>query len=170
MTQTQRNCLPKLPYLALVSFFCGGTLLAAGSDFTIDFTAAAPATYNHTTGGGAYNDRTIGEDVADLLGGNDFACGDIVRYFANIAVGGDGSGGLQTVELDFEFDAATSGQPGAALSEIVGVSVNYGCVENGAGAGPCSPAQGGLDAGISDGGGSVATLVSESQGATTSSN
>jgi hypothetical protein len=33
--------------------------LADGGDFALDFTAAAPLTYNHATGGGAYNDRTV---------------------------------------------------------------------------------------------------------------
>jgi hypothetical protein len=61
----------------------------------------------------------------------------------------------QTIELDFSFLANTTGQSGAALSEIVNVEVNYGTVENG-------DAPDGTDAGISnDDGGSTATLIYE---------
>jgi hypothetical protein len=44
-------------------------------------TAAAPYTYNHQTGGGAYNDGTIGkdEDRVNSLEGGDFRCN--VCYF-----------------------------------------------------------------------------------------
>jgi hypothetical protein len=39
-----------------------------------DLTAAAPFTYNHDTGGGAYNDKTIGDfnDVTEQLEGGTF--------------------------------------------------------------------------------------------------
>ena len=33
-----------------------GPALASGGDFSLDFAAAAPQTYNHATGGGAFND------------------------------------------------------------------------------------------------------------------
>ena len=33
---------------------------ANGGDFKLDFIAAAPFTYDHATGGGAFDDRTIG--------------------------------------------------------------------------------------------------------------
>ena len=40
---------------------------AAGGDFSLDFTAAAPLTYNHATGGGLYNLRAVGnnKDIAN---------------------------------------------------------------------------------------------------------
>ena len=33
--------------------------LADGGDFQLDFTAAAPLDYDHTTGGGAYDQRAV---------------------------------------------------------------------------------------------------------------
>ena len=59
--------------------------LQPGGDFSnTDFVAAAPYTYDHSTGGGAYDDRTIGDynDVVEQLEGGQFACGDIVTYLA----------------------------------------------------------------------------------------
>ena len=49
---------------------------ADGGDFSLDFTAAAPLTYDHTTGGGAYNERDVGrdKDIVESLEGGDFAC------------------------------------------------------------------------------------------------
>ena len=45
-----------------------------GGDFSTDFTAAAPLTYDHTTGGGAYNERDVGrdKDIVESLEGGDF--------------------------------------------------------------------------------------------------
>jgi hypothetical protein len=39
-------------------------------------------TYDHTTGGGAFNDRTIGrdDDVVESLQGGDFKTGDLVTF------------------------------------------------------------------------------------------
>ena len=36
---------------------------ADGGDFSLDFIAAGPYTYDHSTGGGAYNDRTIDKNI-----------------------------------------------------------------------------------------------------------
>ena len=46
---------------------------AGGRDFAVDFIAAAPLSYDHGTGGGAYNDRSIGrdKDVVESLEGGD---------------------------------------------------------------------------------------------------
>ncbi len=33
---------------------------AGGGDFSLDFVASAPQTYDHATGGGAFDDRTVG--------------------------------------------------------------------------------------------------------------
>src|SRR5688572_2507994 len=69
-----------------------------GGDFSLDFIAAAPFTYHHSTGGGAYDDRTIGKenDVVESLEGGDFAAGDIVTYFVAITVDA-GATGVQTI-------------------------------------------------------------------------
>ncbi|MBW7882604.1 MAG: tandem-95 repeat protein [Caldilineaceae bacterium] len=141
--------------------------LAAGGDFAnTDFAAAAPFTYNHATGGGAYNDRTVGDfgDVTEQLEGGEFTCGDTVTYLAQIEVAANPVDANQTIELDFRFLADSTGQSGAALSDITYVGINYGQVENGDDGTGTNPGAGnfGLDSGIMDDGGSTATLVAES--------
>ena len=128
---------------------------AAGGDFSLDFTAAAPLTYNHLFGGGAYDDRTVGrdKDIVESLEGGDFTCGDIVTYLTQIVVN-PGAIGSQVIEIDYEFTAYSTGQQGVALGDIVNVAVNYGAVSGGDG-------PGGTDSGIADDGSSVATLTSE---------
>jgi hypothetical protein len=143
------------------------TVFAAGGDFAnTDFAAAAPYTYNHATGGGAYNDRTVGDydDITEQLEGGEFACGDYVSYLAYVQVEANPVDANQTIELDFRFLADSTGQSGAALSEITYVGINYGLVENGDNGTGTNPGAGnfGLDSGISDDGGSVATLLSQS--------
>jgi hypothetical protein len=141
--------------------------LLSGGDFSLDFVAAAPFTYDHATGGGAFDDRTIGKnlDVVESLEGGDFTCGDIVTYLVAINVD-DGAVGAQTIELDFEFLADATGQSGVGHDDIVGVKVNYGAVTkvdvdgdgvlDTIGDGP-----GNTDSGNIDDSGSVATLTSE---------
>ena len=100
----------------------------AGGDFNIDFVASAPYTYNHEIGGGAFDDRTIGvnNDVVESLEGGDFKCGDIVTYLAQVVVEDSPADNVpQTIKLDFSFLANTTGQSGAAHSEVVDVFVNY---------------------------------------------
>jgi len=134
-----------------------GRRLFDGGDFSLDFIAAAPFTYDHSTGGGAYDDRTIGkdEDVVESLEGGDFAAGDFVTYFVAITVDA-GATGVQTIELDLEFLANTTGQEGVGHEDIIGAFINYGPIAGGEGEGA-----GGTDAGNIDDGNSVATLVSE---------
>ncbi|MCV2891048.1 DUF11 domain-containing protein, partial [Ruegeria sp. XHP0148] len=133
------------------------TFWDSGGDFSIDFVAAAPESYNHLTGGGAYDDRTIGvdSDVVESLEGGDFACGDIVTYFAYITVADTPDDENQTIELDFSFLMDTTGQSGLAIGDIVSVSINYGAIED------LIAGEDAIDNGINDDGGSVATLVSE---------
>ncbi|MER2996236.1 T9SS type A sorting domain-containing protein [Pontibacter populi] len=142
--------------------------IVVGGDFSIDFVAAAPYTYDHSTGGGAFDDRTIGKenDVVESLEGGDFTCGDQVTYLTEIVVADDAIGS-QTIELDYSFLADATGQTGVALGDITYVGVNYGVIDDGAGDGP-----GGTDSGIDDdydpnlgapgnGNGSIATLSNE---------
>jgi uncharacterized repeat protein (TIGR01451 family) len=134
---------------------------AASGDFSIDFTAAAPQSYNHLTGGGAFDDGTIGvdKDVVESLEGGDFSCGDIVTFFA--VVKADGTLGTplsddpQTIEMNLSFTADTTGQSGAAFGDIVDVRVNYGTIED------LISGENTIDEGNIDDGGSVATLTSE---------
>jgi len=134
---------------ALMAGLCQGAL-AAGGDFSLDFTAAAPLTYSHATGGGAYNDRTVGrdQDIVESLEGGDFTCGDTVTFLTQIRVGA-GAPGAQTIRLRLTFTASDTGQQGVALVDnINGVSAAIN--------------SGGIDSGTVDDGGSAATVVDES--------
>src|ERR687892_1692457 len=87
---------------------------ADGGDFSLDFVAAGPFTYDHDTGvGGEFADRTISktDGVVESLEGGDFECGDKVVYFTEITVDA-GASGEQDIELDYEFLAEPTGQPG----------------------------------------------------------
>jgi len=98
--------------------------MADGGDFQLDFTAAAPLTYNHTTGGGAYDQRAVGrdKDIVESLEGGDFACGDTVTYLTQIRVDA-GAAGSQSITMLFEFTAHATGQQGIALRDnIAGTS------------------------------------------------
>ncbi len=101
--------------------------IVVGGDFSLDFVASAPLTYNHQTGGGFYDDRTIGrdKDVVESLEGGDFSCGDYVTYLTKITVSATAIGS-QTIELDYSFLAAATGQPGVALGAIRTAQVNIG--------------------------------------------
>ncbi|NDK57347.1 Ig-like domain-containing protein, partial [Pontibacter fetidus] len=128
-----------------------------GGDFSLDFVASSPNTYDHSTGGGAFDTRDVGQDTGDdiveSLEGGDFTCGDIVTFLTQIVVDKDAVGS-QTIDLDYEFLADATGQSGVALADIVNVQINYGAVSGGDGVGS-------TDSGIKDDGGSVATLSNE---------
>ena len=141
------------------------TALATAADFkNTDFAAAAPFTYNHETGGGAYNDGTVGEfnDTTEQLQGAQFSCGDTVTYFANIEMEAATDEINQSARLSFNFLANSTGQAGAAHSEVTGVSINYGSVENGDDGTGTNPGAGffGLDSGINDDGNSTVSIIS----------
>ena len=73
----RRTVLCFLAVLLLSAQAASGT----GADFAaIDLTAAAPYTYGRSTGGGAYNDGTVGDyyDIANSLQGAQFECGQII--------------------------------------------------------------------------------------------
>ncbi|MEA1908882.1 MAG: internalin, partial [Euryarchaeota archaeon] len=135
-------------------------VLAASGDFSIEFVTAAPQSYNHLTGGGAYDDSTIGvdADIVKSLVGGDFSCGDIVTFFATVTVGDTTQADTdapQTIELNVSFLAVTTGQSGVALGDIVLVQVNYGTIED------LIAGENSVDDGIDDDGGSTATLTYE---------
>ncbi len=134
--------------------------LADGGDYSLDFTAAAPLTYDHNVGGGAFNDRTVGRsaDIVESLEGGDFTCGEIISYLTQITVDdlsvGQNPHSTETIEIEYTLGAeATNGAPVGHI-DVVAAAVNYGAVVNGAGAG-------GTDSGIDDDLGSTATIVSE---------
>jgi hypothetical protein len=133
---------------------------AASGDFSIDFVAAAPQSYNHLEGGGAFDNRTIGvdKDVVESLEGGNFSCGDIVTYFAEVTVDDIQTAATdapQTIEMDFSFLADSTGQSGVAIGDIVLVRVNYGTIED------LIADENSVDDGINDDGGSTATLTNE---------
>lgn len=118
--------------------------MAARGDFKLDFVAAAPTSYNHSTGGGAYNGRTINDDVVRSLEGANFACNDTVTFLTRIAVANHVVG-AQELTLGYEFTAHATGQQGVALVDnINGVSASI----NGST----------IDSGTVDDGGSTATV------------
>ncbi|GAA4295300.1 T9SS type A sorting domain-containing protein [Nibribacter koreensis] len=126
-----------------------------GGDFSLDFVASAPTTYDHSTGGGAYDDRTIGVDVVESLEGGDFACNDIVTFLTKVTVDGSPTDPMQSISLDYSFLADATGQSGVALGDITYVGLNTGTVSSGDG-------PGGTDGGMSANNNSSATLTSES--------
>jgi hypothetical protein len=135
--------------VALTSqLFVAETAFAAGGDFSLDHTAAAPLTYDHSTGGGTYDAREVGrnKDIVESLEGGDFACGDTVTFLTQIVVDA-GAVGAQNIRLRYEFTAHATGQQGIAL------------VDNVAGSSAMMNYVG--DTGISDDGGSTATVFSE---------
>jgi hypothetical protein len=156
-----------------VQLTAGQNLFAQGADVSLDFAAAAPLTYNHQTGGGAYNDGSVGrdKDIVGSLEGGDFKCGDIVTFFVQVRVN---SGAFQTITMNFVFDADTTGQSGAAHIDVLQVATNCNdqCVENGAGcptpscsppANPCGRGRGffGNDTGCVQEGPYSATITSK---------
>jgi hypothetical protein len=90
---------------------------AVGGDFSINFAAAHPATYDHATGGGSWY-----EGFVTSLQGGSFQDGDIVSWLALITVRSSAVG-KQTIQLDFSFAAVNTGHPGAKLKEVVGVQI-----------------------------------------------
>jgi hypothetical protein len=98
----------------------------SGGDFSIDFAAAAPQIYDHDTGGGAFEDKTINVDAVESLQGGDFAVGEIVSYYFNVNVKPDAVDRFpQTIEIDVSFLVNTTGATGVSHRDIVGVSANY---------------------------------------------
>ncbi|PWU22964.1 MAG: hypothetical protein C5B48_09450, partial [Candidatus Rokuibacteriota bacterium] len=141
--------LTALAIAAAVALGLTKASFAAPGDFSIDFAAATPSTYNHATGGGAYNDGA-NTSVVESLEGGDFKCGETVTYLPQIRVAANAETGPQTIHLSFSFDADSTGQSGIALNPVVSGTpkINTGVVSNGAG-------PGGTDAGLVDNGGNA---------------
>jgi hypothetical protein len=139
---------PALAVALTSQLFVAQSAIAAGGDFSLDFTAAAPLTYDHLTGGGTYDARQVGrnKDIVESLEGGDFACGDTVTFLTQIVVDA-GAIGSQTIRLRFEFTAYATGQQGIAL------------VDNGPGLDAFMNYVG--DTGIADDSGSSATASDE---------
>jgi len=126
---------------------------AGAVDYTIEWIAAAPSSYDHATGGGAFDDRTLRVDVVNALVGSDFTCGDIVTYFAYVAIAEPAT--AETLEFTVAFQGNTRSSPGAGFVDIVNVAVNYGEISD------LVAGENQVDDAIDDDGGSTATLIDE---------
>src|SRR5437867_8427144 len=115
MTIRRAIVLPTITLVIMTALFAmAAPAHADGGDFSLDFIAAGPFTYNHATGvGGEYADRTISktDGVMESLEGGDFSCGDKVVYFTAITVDPAASG-EQDISLDYSFLAEPPGHPG----------------------------------------------------------
>jgi len=110
----------------------GPTAAAAGTsgaNIDVDFIAAGPFTYNHTTADGTgnlprYGDRHISKTtgVVESLEGGDFKCGDLVVFFAKLDVAG--GSGSRDVTMNLAFTKEPTGQPGAGFDNIISATLN----------------------------------------------
>ncbi|MEY3345927.1 MAG: hypothetical protein RLZZ581_721 [Actinomycetota bacterium] len=127
-----KNKFPKLLFISSIFALIASAILvvpakAQISGVSIDFAGAQPTTYNHLTGGGAWNGGTPNVDIARSLEGEDFACKDVVSYLTNISVPNTSDVqalGSMTFQLQYSFDLDTTGQSGVALSAPLSASVN----------------------------------------------
>ena len=129
-----------------LSIFVSPSANAQIRGLTVDFAAAEPTSYNHLVGGGQWNSGDINTHISRSLAGDNFNCGDIVSYLSKYAT--DASTSITSIEpftisSQFSFDLDTTGQSGAILGDVVGVTID-----------PTDPAQVGDK-------NSVATLMSE---------
>ncbi len=129
-----KRAAPKKSQLKTASAGRGAGILSHGGlhggDIDLDFVAAGPFTYDHSTGLGGrpefgYDNRSISKTagVVESLEGGDFACGDLVTFFVQIVVADDADGS-GTVELDMSFGAETTGQPGLGFDSVVSYGIN----------------------------------------------
>jgi hypothetical protein len=105
---------------------------ADGGDFSLDLVAAAPDSYIHQGAGEGneisasslqYDSRSVGEAIVESLEVGDFSCGDIIVFFTEVTVD-SGATGTQSVDINYDFDAEPTGQPGAGYSDIVAVGIS----------------------------------------------
>ena len=101
-----------------------------GGDVSLDYVAAGPFTYDHSTGVGTppkfgYDQRTISKSngVVESLEAGDFECGDYVTFFTQVSIDPDAAGS-GTVELDYSFGTETTGQPGLGFVDIISADMN----------------------------------------------
>jgi hypothetical protein len=83
-------------------------LAASGGDISIDYAAAAPFTYDHTTGAGGQYNQGGANDIVESLEGGDFNCGDIVVFFDAITVSGSASAGASTIQVVNSYNRFTT--------------------------------------------------------------
>lgn len=129
-----------------------------GEYIEIDFTAAAPKSYSHLVGGGAYDTGKSNVDTVQQLEGKDFVCGDIVSFMTKIKMNdGEAAGyGATTLRLRYSWDmAATGSSTGVAFADLIHAQINYGTIDD-----LLEPTST-IDDAIIDDGNSTATIHSE---------
>ncbi len=133
MRNTYRKLTSVLGAFALTLSTMSLTLIIAPSanaqirGLTVDFAAAEPTSYNHLIGGGQWSAGNINTHIARSLAGDNFSCGDIVSYLSRYET--DDSVSISEIEpftitSQFSFDLDTTGQSGAILGDVVGVSID----------------------------------------------
>ena len=116
----------------------------AASISNVSFRAPVHTTYNHITGGGAWNDGSTTYVKGELLG-TDFKCGDVTTYLAQIVTPSSNPAPV-TAEFKFDFLGDSTGTSGVALQPLLDadhLKVNSGVIAQSAGLG-----SGGTDGGF----------------------
>ncbi|HEX2030099.1 MAG TPA: hypothetical protein VHL78_01670, partial [Actinomycetota bacterium] len=90
-----------------------------GGDVSIDFEAAHPTSYDHTTGEGG---GTHAGSVESLEGG-DFQCGDHVIFLTHVAID-SGASGTGTIEIDHSFATKTTSGGLIGFVDVLEVEIN----------------------------------------------
>ena len=109
-----------------------GTLLvspaqAAQKGISLDFAASYYRSYDHSIGGGAWDDKTINTDIENSLEGSEFVCGDYVSFLTKIAledIQDLRDLGKMTLELNYEFDGDSTGTSGVGYTEFGEIGIN----------------------------------------------
>lgn len=128
----------------------------AASISNVSFRAPVHSTYNHITGGGAWNDGSTTYVKGELLG-TDFKCGDVTTYLAQIVTPSSNPGAV-TAEFKFDFLGDSTGSSGVALEPLLDsahLKVNSGVIAQTAGLGT-----GGTDGGFAPAGYGSTTTAS----------
>lgn len=112
-----------------------GTARGAASDYSLDFKGATPTTYDHSTGGGAWNDGT-NTSVVNSLEQQDILCDETVTYLMEIDVDAGAAAGDHQLEIVFALDTEGTNGNRAGHVSVTDVDVNAGSsIENGGGGG-----------------------------------
>ena len=96
---------------------------------SVDFAAAEPTSYNHSTGGGKWGAGTINVDITRSLEGSDFACKDKVSFLTKVSVADTPE--IQALapkvyQMQYAFTLDSTGRSGVALDEPVTVELTTG--------------------------------------------
>ena len=115
--------------LVLSQFSMVGAARADVNSIQIDQAAAEPTSYNHATGGGAWNAGTQNVNIRKSLEGEDFVCNDFISYLTKMTVPNTDdlkALGAMTFDLNYSIGMDTTGKSGVALGEPVSAQINLG--------------------------------------------